>query len=326
MSPIGAAVPQILTLALNPTIDVSVEAEVVRPTHKIRTSNETFEPGGGGVNVARVIQELGGTADVYCIAGGVTGSLLADLLDRIGLHAHIIPIAGNTRMAHMVYELSTGLEYRFVPSGPDLSEAEIETVLDSVRRASFSWLVASGSIPNHASPDVLARFGDIAAEKGARFVLDSHGPGLTATLGHTPVYLVKPSFNELQDMVGADLDGESCGEVAAGLVAEGKADVVAVTMGSAGAVVASKRGTFHLPPLKVEVKSTVGAGDSFVGAMTLALADGKPLEEAALFGAAAGTAAVITPGTRLCIREDILRIYGQMQRAVSRLFPVPAAQ
>ncbi len=109
-------------------------------------------------------------------------------------------------------------------------------------------------------------------------------------------------------------------------MAEGKADIVAVTMGSAGAVIASRRGTFHLPSLRVEVKSTVGAGDSFVGAMTLALADGKPLEEAALFGAAAGTAAVITPGTRLCIRQDILRIYAQLQRAVSRLFPVPAAQ
>lgn len=318
--------PQILTLSLNPTIDVSAEAEVVRPTHKTRTSNESFEPGGGGVNVARVIMELGGNVEAYCVAGGVTGSLLADLLSRIGLPAHILPVAGNTRMAHMVFERSTGHEYRFVPSGPELTEAEIDSALNAVQTTSFSWLVASGSIPEHCPPEILRRFGDIAAAKGARFVLDSSGPGLTATLGHTPVHLVKPSFNELQTLVGKSLDGESCGEVAAQMVADGQAEIVAVTMGSAGAVIASNRGVFHLPAMKVDVKSAVGAGDSFVGAMTLALADDKPIEEAAMFGAAAGTAAVITAGTRLCIREDILRIYAQMQRRAARTFPVPASQ
>ena len=317
--------PQILTLALNPTIDISAEAEVVRPTHKIRTSNETFEPGGGGVNVARVIHELGGNAEAFCIVGGVTGSLLADLLGRTGVRARMIEVAGNTRMAHMVYERSTGLEYRFVPSGPEISEAEIWKALAAIREASFSWLVASGSIPNGCAPDILARFGELAAEKGAKFVLDSSGPGLSATLGHVPIALVKPSFNELQILAGRKLDGESCGEVAAGMVARGEADIVAVTMGPGGAVIASRRGIFHLLPLKVQVKSAVGAGDSFVGAMTLALADGKPLYEAAMFGAAAGTAAVITPGTRLCIREDILRIYAQMQKAASRSVPAPAS-
>lgn len=317
--------PQILTLALNPTIDVSATAEVVRPTHKTRTSSESFEPGGGGVNVARVIIELGGNVEALCVAGGVTGTLLGELLQRIGVAARVIEITGNTRMAHMVYETSTGFEYRFVPSGPELSIEEIEETLDAVRNSSFSWLVASGSIPNKCSPDILARFGDIAAEKGARFILDSHGEGLTATLGHTPVHLVKPSFNELQKYVGHDLDGESCGEVAEELVARGHADIVAVTMGSAGAVIASKRGTFHIPALKVDVKSAVGAGDSFVGAMTMALADGRPLEDAALFGAAAGTAAVVTSGTQLCRREDIMRIHAQMKRAAGRAVPVPAA-
>ncbi|MCB1487988.1 MAG: 1-phosphofructokinase family hexose kinase [Bauldia sp.] len=317
--------PQILTLALNPTIDVSAEAEVVRPTHKTRTSNETFEPGGGGVNVARVITELGGNVEAYCIAGGVTGDLLADLLGRIGLHTRVIRVAGNTRMAHMVYERSTGLEYRFVPSGAELTMDEVNSALDAVRSASFSWLVASGSIPAGSAPDILVRFGKIAADKGARFVLDSHGPGLSATLGHTPIHLVKPSFNELQQLVGKELDGESCGEVAAQMVADGKAEIVAVTMGSAGAVIASARGTFHIPPMKVEVKSAVGAGDSFVGAMTLALADGKSVEDAAMFGAAAGTAAVVTPGTRLCIREDVLRIYDQLNRATALSVPVPRA-
>jgi 6-phosphofructokinase 2 len=314
--------PQILSLALNPTIDVSAEAERVRPTHKIRTSSETFEPGGGGVNVARVIEELGGNTEAYCIAGGITGTLLVDLLSRIGVRTHIIPVAGHTRMAHMVFERSTGLEYRFIPSGPDLSHQEIESALAAVRAASFSWLVASGSIPQGAAPDILARFGDIAAEKGAKFVLDSHGPGLEAALGRTPIHLVKPSLNELQILVGRELDMVSCAATVAGMVADGKAEIVAVTMGADGAMIASRDGVFFVPPLNVEVKSAVGAGDSFVAGMTLALADGKPLEEAAMFGAAAGTAAVLSPGTSHCARADILRLYDQIRHAALR--PVPS--
>lgn len=316
--------PQILTLALNPTIDVSAEADVVRPTHKTRTTNESFEPGGGGVNVARVLTELGGNVEAYCIAGGVTGDLLKDLLGRIGLHTHIIPVAGNTRMAHMVYERSTRLEYRFVPSGAPLTDEEIERALEAVRVAGFSWLVASGSIPAGSPPDILARFGAIAESKGARFVLDSHGPGLTETLGRTPVHLVKPSLNEMKGAFGSHLDASSCGEAAASLVADGKAEIVAVTMGADGAVIASRDGIVHVPPLKVEVKSAVGAGDSFVAGMTLALADGKPVAEAAMFGAAAGTAAVLTAGTLLCQREDVLNLYEQIRAIMPD--PAPAAR
>lgn len=318
--------PDIATLALNPTIDVSAAADVVRPTHKTRTSNESFEPGGGGVNVARVILELGGDVEAFCVVGGVTGALLADLLGRIGVPTHIIEVHGNTRMAHMVYERSTGLEYRFIPSGTDLTEAEIESALDAVRKADFSWLVASGSIPHGASPDILARFGAIAAEKGAKFVLDSHGPGLHATLGVTPVHLVKPSLNELQAIVGRELDATSCGLVAAEMVRDGKAEIVAVTMGADGAVIAHDGGVFHLPPLKVEVQSAVGAGDSFVAGFTHALADGHPVEHAVLLGAAAGTAAVTTPGTKLCSRENILDLHEKIRALPQRPIAVQAAE
>ena len=80
----------ILTLALNPTIDVASECDIVRPVHKIRTANETYEPGGGGVNVARVIAELGGDVEVLCMAGGVTGAFLDQLLGEIPLRRRMV--------------------------------------------------------------------------------------------------------------------------------------------------------------------------------------------------------------------------------------------
>jgi 6-phosphofructokinase 2 len=316
-------VPRILTLSLNPTIDVSSEADVVRPTHKTRTEHEVFEPGGGGINVARVVRELGAGVEAVCLAGGASGVLLDELLARIDLPRRMIHTGGNTRIALMVFERSTGLEYRFIPSGPHIAASEIEACLAAIRDADFDCLVASGSVPAGCEPDILARVGAIAAERGVPFVLDSSNAGLTNTIGRTPIHLVKPSLNEFQAYVGRKLSGAAeVGAAALTLVGEGKADIIAVTLGMDGAVVASREGAMRVVAPKVETRSAVGAGDSFVAGMTVALLDGRSVEDAALFGTAAGAAAALNPGTGVCARADILRLYAALRAdpsAIERL-------
>src|SRR5687768_15807762 len=114
----------IVTLTLNPAIDGAAEAEQVRPIRKIRTSNERYFPGGGGINVARVVAELGGAAMAVYLSGGVPGPLFDDLFARTGIPARRVPIADHTRISHVVYERSSGLEYRFVPEGPNITDVE----------------------------------------------------------------------------------------------------------------------------------------------------------------------------------------------------------
>lgn len=301
--------PRIVTLSLNPTIDLTSEADLVRPTHKIRTSNETYEPGGGGINVARVVHELGGNVEVICPAGGVTGDFLDELLAQIPLRRKIIRIGGNTRIAMTIFERKTGHEFRFIPNGPKLSHANVEACYAAVRDCEFDYFVASGSVPLGAPPDVLANIAAIAAEKGARFVLDSSGIGLAGTLERTPVYMVKPSLSELEALAGRRLDTEAAEQAALDIVTRGRAEIVAVTMGAAGALIATRDGLQRIQSPKVEARSAVGAGDSFVGAMTLALSEGKPVADAALWGVAAGAAAVLTHTRKLCQKEDIIRLY-----------------
>lgn len=303
--------PAILTLALNPAIDVSSVAESVRTTHKVRTSDETYDPGGGGVNVARVITNLGGDVEVVCAAGGVTGALLDDLLKRDGVRRQLVRIAGNTRISFTVHERRTGLEYRFVANGPTLLPAETEACLDAVRRSEFRYLVASGSLPAGATAEVYAEAAEIAKAKGARFVLDSSGAGLSETLASTSVFLVKPSLNELEQLVGHTLDETAAGEAALALVGRGTAEMIAVTMGGSGALLVSREGILRTPALDVVARSTVGAGDSFFGAMILALAEGRSPADALTYGTAAGAAAVLHAGTKLCQREDVARLYEQ---------------
>lgn len=305
----------ILTLTLNPTIDGAAEAERVRPVHKVRTSGERFDPGGGGVNVARVVITLGGQAFALYMAGGVTGVVLDELLRARAIPARRIDIQGDTRISHTVFERATGLEYRFVPEGPLVAEAEWRAMLDAVERAEFEYVVASGSLPRGAPIDFYARLAHLVRKRGARMALDTSGEALKAAIAEGGLHLIKPSQSEFEALTGVDLRVPGALEDAAkALVGRGGVELLAVTLGHEGALLADGAGVLRLPALQVEAKSAVGAGDSFVAAMSLSLVRGLDAREAFLWGMAAGTAAVLTPGTEMCRREDVERLRKELER------------
>lgn len=304
----------VVTLTLNPAIDGSCDASRVRPTHKIRTTNTRYDPGGGGINVARVVQRLGGQVRAIYLAGGATGGVLDSLLDRDGIARHRIDIAGHTRIGQAVHELETGLEYRFVPDGPEVSEPEWRACLDAMAGTTCDYLVLSGSLPRGVPVDFYAR---LAAQSGTgrRIVLDTSGPALRRSLEGGGIFLVKPSRGELEQYAGRGLhDDDSLLEVARGIVRSGQAEHIAVTLGYRGAILVSSGGEMRISAIEVEVRSAVGAGDSFVGAAVFALASGQGIEEAFRLGVAAGTAAVMTPGTGLCQPEDIEAVRRQLKQ------------
>jgi 6-phosphofructokinase 2 len=315
--------PPIVTLTLNPSIDAASEAERVRPTHKIRTTNERFDPGGGGVNVARVIAELGGTVLPVYLRGGVTGGVLDGLLAERGFETCPVDTAGGTRVSQTVYERGTGLEYRFVPEGPRVTADEWARCLRLIDRLDFDWLVASGSPPRGLPEDAYAELARRVRARGARYVLDTSGPALDAALGEPGVHLVKPSLGEFRALTGLALeDTDAVAEAAAALRRERGVELVAVTMGHEGAVLAAPDGVHRLKPPALEVKSATGAGDSFLGAMVFALAEGRAPRDAFALATAAGTAAVLTPGTELCRSGDVWRFYRAL---AGGRFTAPAA-
>jgi 6-phosphofructokinase 2 len=299
----------ILSIALSPTIDISCDAGRVEPIRKIRTHNQRNHPGGGGTNVARVIAELGGTPDLVYLAGGATGQLLSHFLERYSIRCHRFDTAADVRIALMVHEEATGLEYRFVPAGSTISAAELEPVLAFVEESDADFIVASGSLPQGVPVDTYARMAEMAERRGARFILDTSGDALQTALAQSRVFLFKPSLGELQRLVGRQLEGDGVQSAAMEFVKNGAAENVAVTMGRDGAMLVNADGVLHLPAIKVTVRSAVGAGDSFTGAMVWWLSQGHAMADAFRFGAAAGAAAVITPGTELCRREDVFDLF-----------------
>jgi 6-phosphofructokinase 2 len=310
---------RIVTLTLSPSVDLSTTTPVVRPEHKLRCTPGQLDPGGGGLNVARVVHELGGVTLAVFASGGVTGRLLEERLGARRVPFQAVPCEANTRICFNAGETDTGHEYRFVLPGAQLTAAELSRCVAALdaQLGPADILVVSGSLPPGLPDDTYARIVERARSRGVRVVLDTSGASLKAALG-PGILLAKPSRRELSELVGRQLgDLPTLAAACRELQASGAAEILVVSMGGEGAIMTAASGQWRVLPPRVESRSAVGAGDSFVGAMTLSLARGESLETALTWATAAGAAALLTPGTELCTREDVDRL-----RSGVRFIPV----
>ena len=305
----AASRPRIVTLTMNPALDITTSVEVVRPTDKLRCSTTRYDPGGGGINVARIARVLGGSVFAVFPAGGSHGGLLTRLLGDAGLPFAEIPIAASTRESFTVNETSTGQQYRFVFPGPQLTLLEQERCLKELRFAARSaeFVVASGSLAPGMPADFYQRVADICGQLGARLILDTSGGGLRHV--SSGVYLLKASVRELRECIGRPLATEADQLAAAHeLVDSGRAQVVLVSLGSEGALLATRHASQRFSAIPMSGGSGVGAGDAMVAAITVGLSRGWPLAKSVNFGIVAGAAMLMTPGTAACERADVERL------------------
>lgn len=306
----------IVTITMNPSLDLSTEIEEMLPGRKLRTAPLRREPGGGGINVARGIQTLGGQVTALYTVGGPTGQMLKELVDQEDINHYPLPIQRPTRESFAILESSSGHLFHFVSPGPELSQQEWQQCLDQIDQwnPKPTYLVASGSLPPGVPNDWYARLARIAKKQGMRLILDTSGPPLQAAL-EEGVYLVKPNQHEFQNLTGHSVNTpEEQATLTREFVEQGKAEVVILTLGDKGAVLTTREEQQRAQPPKVKSISPVGAGDSFVAVITFNLARGRALKESLYYGVAAAAAALLTPGTELYRTEDMERIYQQMCR------------
>ncbi|MFU8816842.1 MAG: 1-phosphofructokinase family hexose kinase [Pseudomonadales bacterium] len=299
----------VLTVTLNPSIDKTFSVERVVPERKLPTSEVRNFPGGGGINVARAICRLGGQAHALWTCGGSTGVLLTELLDAERLHHDPVRVADSVRENLIIKDVSNDQQFRFGLPGPKLSQQERDLWCNSLREhgAGADFVVFSGSLPRGVPVEW---YGELvrAAPAGARVVVDTKKDALAAALA-VGVYLIKPNIHELEEAVGHELEGDDAiGAAAREVIERGAAEVVLVSMGRGGAMLATADGIHRLSAPSVTPRSKVGAGDSMVGGVITALTRGASIVEAASYGVAAGAAAVMSEGTDLCTREDTERL------------------
>jgi len=305
---------RIATLTMNPAVDRNTSVDNVVQDRKLRCERPRLEPGGGGINVSRAVRKLGGESTAVFPCGGHSGRLFCDLLDREGIDRRAVPVQGDLRQNLIVLETTSGGQFRFGMPGPRLEREEWEACLAEVDSLNPKpdWLVASGSLPEGVPADFLGRMVRSAASSGTRVIVDTSGEALRRA-AEEKVFLLKPNMRELSLLAGEDLETEERQAAAATrLIEKGCCRALILSLGAAGALLVTAQGTKHLRSPTVPIRSRVGAGDSMVAGVVLSLARGKTVEEAARFGIAAGAAAVMTPGTELCTREDTERLFRQM--------------
>lgn len=305
---------KIVTLTMNPTIDKSSSVPQMVADRKLRCKLPRFEPGGGGLNVSRAVKELGGETLAVYPAGGHTGDFLERLLSEAGIAQHRFPIEKRTRENLTVLEESTNRQFRIQMPGPTLRSEEWEACLAflSDLDPGPDYIVASGSLPPGVPSDFYARLAEQAKGQRVRLIVDTSGEPLRIA-ADAGVFLLKPNLRELTELSGKTLEDETQPEkLARETVATGHSEVVVVSLGSAGALLVTRDKTEHIPTPAVPIRSRVGAGDSTVAGIVFALSSGRPLSEAVRYGIAAGTAAVMTPGTELCRKQDVERIFQGM--------------
>ncbi|PRY21769.1 6-phosphofructokinase 2 [Aliiruegeria haliotis] len=301
---------EILTITLNPALDMNTEAQRVIPDVKLRCAEPTVDPGGGGINVARAIQHMGGEASAIVAIAGHNGNRLLELLMAEGIPTMPIPSPGETRSSVVVNCKETDLQYRFMLPGPPWSEEHVLKALHTTvaHAPKGGLIILSGSQPPGVPLDFEETLSAALSDAGARLIVDTSGPALRRMVEDpkSPPFLLRSDDEEAEGLAGRKL--ETPADTAAfsrELIARGVAQNIIFARGAEGSVLTTPEGSWLATAAKVDVVSKVGAGDSFVGGFTLCLSRGNSIQEAARWGAAAASAAVTTPATDLCRGEDV---------------------
>ena len=304
----------ICTITFNPCIDKSTSVNALKPETKLRCSVPVFEPGGGGINVARAIKKLGGEAIAIYPAGGYSGKFLNVLLEKEHINVHQIETQQHTRENMIVLDKATNQQYRFGMPGQHLSEIEWQQCLRAIEESRSDYIVASGSLPPGVPLDIFARISGIAKKMNRKLIVDTSEEALLPAL-EEGVYMIKPNIGELSRLTGKEeLQADEIEPAAVSLVRKYNCEIVVVSLGASGAMLVSQKETFKISAPVVKTKSTVGAGDSMVAGIVFSISKGKNLSEALQYGVACGTAATLSNGTGLCKKEDVERLYGLIKK------------
>jgi 6-phosphofructokinase 2 len=304
----------IVTITFSPCIDKSTSVPVLLSEKKLHCAAPKLEPGGGGINAARAIKKLGGDTLAVFPSGGYTGKFFNQLLQDEGIASLIIESKNETRENFVVFEETTGRQYRFGMPGTALSEEEWKKCLKAVEYIPrTAYIVASGSLPPGVPLNIYAQLAAIAKTKNAKFIVDTSGDALKHAVDEG-VYLLKPNLNELSFLAGEKIiQPKEVKAAAKTIINKGKCEVIVVSMGAAGAMLVTSNISTLITTPQVIIKSTVGAGDSMVGGIAFYLSAGKNISEAVRYGVACGTAATMNPATELCHKADADKLYEQMK-------------
>jgi 6-phosphofructokinase 2 len=304
----------IATVTLNPSLDRTVTVEELVMDEANRWTSLRRDPGGKGINVSRVIHELGGETVAYGFIGGIDGETLKHLLQQQAVPFDFTPIKGEIRSNFIIADLATYHQTRIDAPGPHIMRHELQKLVQKVKHISPKpdFLVFAGSVPPAVPADIYRQLIEAAKNNGIKTVLDSDNKWLKEGIKAKP-NVIKPNVHEAEELLGKHLRSEAAIVKALKLLVDRGIEVAVISRGKDGLIAANGKMVLKAIPPQVEVRSTVGAGDSTIAGLVLKLNEGLGIDEACRWAVAAGTAATLAPGTELCRREDVERLLSKVK-------------
>jgi 1-phosphofructokinase len=303
----------VITVTLNPAIDKTVKLSNFEIGSLNRIKEVRKDAGGKGINVSKVVAELQGQTKALGFLAGSSGQFIADSLEMIGVKHNFTWLAGETRTNLKMIDLATDEETEINEPGPQVSAEDLakltDDLLNTVKTGDF--VILTGSLPQGTPEDIYADLITKVKQKGGKVVLDTYGQPFLEGVKAKPS-LVKPNIHELEKIVARPLESTSKVIEAAKEIHQSGVEIVVVSLGGEGSIVVSQNGVLKVNAPKVEVESTVGAGDTLVGALSLKLSQGVDLKEAIHFATAASANSVTKAGTQLCKQDEIDQLLDQI--------------
>ena len=301
----------IATVTLNPSLDEWIHLPSLRLGGLNRATAFRRYPGGKGINVSRVIHELGGKTTAFALAGGEDGLILRKLMNRLSIRHDFVEVSGLTRNN---YKILTAHPHAFTEvnaPGPTVSGASLAALRQRIvaLRPAPRCVVLSGSLPPGAPDSTYQQWIRALQRRGIPSVLDTSGAALQQGLRGRP-WLIKPNREEAEQLLQRRLTRLTTHIHAVQQLLQRGPTLVILSLGGDGALMGSDapRWVWLARPPSVKVDSAVGAGDSLVGGFLVGWVGGQTLVESLRLGMACGTATAMTPGTELCHRSDVRRL------------------
>ena len=304
----------IVTVTPNPALDRTLTVPCLAFNQVLRATASRLDWGGKGFNVSRALQALGVDSVAMGFVGGTTGQMLEHGLHSLGIATDFVQVAGQTRTNTVVVETDTGQYVKVNEAGPAIGAQEVAAFLERARarvRPGDMW-VLSGSLPPGVAPDFYAQLTRVVQGQGGRTLLDSSGEALRLGCAASP-HLAKPNAAEAEEMTGQAIRSDATALRATEFFLQQGLEWVALSLGADGLLLASTRQAVRARPPRVQASHSTGAGDALLAGLAMAMEQGLSPEEMARWGVAAGTAAAAYEGVSVGTRDEVKRLYEQVQ-------------
>lgn len=304
----------IYTVTLNPAVDKTIIVKDLLIDHVNRAENIREDAGGKGINVSKMIKNLMGESVALGICAGRTGEFIKSQLEEMGISHHFIEGDGQTRTNIKIVDDLNKTYTDINEPGASVTQE----VLDSLEKKIFShlqkedYLVLAGSVPASVPTDIYKKWIQRCNEVGAKVILDADKELLENGVQAGP-YLIKPNIHELEALCHQKIETIEEAVLVAKELLKYKIEIVVISLGKDGCIVVTKEETFSIGGLTVPVKSTVGAGDSMVAAITYGLSHHETLKDAMILGVAASAASIMQEGTIMGELETIRELQQQIK-------------